>query len=42
MRYPFSPAVLDGLPEPIAEMIRGLEDRILEEICSRITIAGNC
>ena len=40
MRYPFSPAVLDGLPEPIAEMIRGLEDRILEEICSRITIAG--
>lgn len=40
MRYPFSPAVLDGLPEPLAELIRGLEDRLLEEICSRLVIAG--
>lgn len=40
MRYPFSPEVLDGLPEPFAELIRGLEDRLLEEICSRLNLAG--
>ena len=40
MRFPFSPEVLDGLPEPFAELIRGLEDRLLEEICSRLNVAG--
>lgn len=41
MRYPFQPDVLDSLPEPIAELIRGLEDRLIEEICSRLKIADN-
>lgn len=41
MRYPFQPEVLDSLPEPIAELIRGLEDRLIEEICSRLKIADN-
>lgn len=40
MRYPFSPEVLDGLPEPLSELIRGLEDRMLYEICSRLQVAG--
>jgi len=40
-RYPFSPEVLDSLPEPIAELIRGLEERLIEEICSRLKIADN-
>lgn len=38
-RYPFSPAVLDALPEELAELYRGLEDTLLEEICSRLRIA---
>lgn len=37
-RYPFSPAVLDALPEELAELFRGLEDELLREICSRLTI----
>lgn len=41
MRYPFQPDVLDSLPEPIAELIRGLEDRLIEEICSRLKIADS-
>lgn len=41
MKYPFQPDVLDSLPEPIAELIRGLEDRLIEEICSRLKIADN-
>ena len=36
MKYPFSPAVLDALPEPIAELFRGLEDRLLQEISWRL------
>lgn len=41
MKYPFQPSVLDSLPEPIAELIRGLEDRLIQEICSRLNIADN-
>lgn len=40
-KYPFSPALLDALPEPIAELFRGLELTLLEEICSRLKIADN-
>lgn len=39
-RYPFDPATLDALPEELAELYRGLEDTLLEEICSRLNIAG--
>lgn len=40
IRYPFDPALLDALPEELAELYRGLEDTLLEEICSRLEIAG--
>lgn len=40
MRYPFAPEVLDGLPEGIAELYRSLEATLLNEICSRLKIAG--
>ncbi len=40
-KYPFNPAVLDALPEPIAELFRGLELTLLKEICSRLKIADN-
>lgn len=39
-RYPFSPAILDALPEELAELFRGLELKLLEEICSRLKISG--
>lgn len=39
-RYPFDPATLDALPEEIDELYRGLEDTLLEEICSRLRISG--
>lgn len=38
-RYPFTPALLDALPEELAELFRGLELQLLEEICSRLKIA---
>lgn len=38
-RYPFSPDFLDALPEELAELFRGLEIKLLEEICSRLKIA---
>ena len=41
MKYPFSPAVLDSLPEPIAELFRGLEDRLLQEICWRLVVSDD-
>lgn len=40
MKYPFSPAVLDALPEELAELYRSLEMTLLDEICSRLNIAG--
>lgn len=38
-KYPFSPAVLDALPEELAELYRALENTLLDEICSRLKIA---
>lgn len=38
-RYPFSPEILDALPEELAELFRDLELKLLEEICSRLNIA---
>lgn len=40
MRYPFSPEVLNALPEEIAELYRNLENTLLEEICSRLKASG--
>ena len=37
-RYPFVPALLDALPEELAELFRGLEDTLLDEICSRLAL----
>lgn len=37
--YPFTPQLLDALPEELAELFRGLELKLLEEICSRLKIA---
>lgn len=39
-KYPFQPDILDALPEQVAELFRGLEDRLLEEICFRLKISG--
>lgn len=40
MRYPFQPDFLDALPEELAELFRGLEITLLEEICSRLKLSG--
>lgn len=37
--YPFSPQLLDALPEELAELFRSLETTILAEICSRLKAA---
>ena len=37
-RYPFAPELLDALPEDLAELFRGLEDTLLDEICSRLAL----
>ena len=37
-RYPFTPELLDALPEDLAELFRGLEDTLLDEICSRLAL----
>lgn len=39
VRYPFSPQILDALPEELTELFRDLELKLLEEICSRLRIA---
>lgn len=39
MKYPFTPEILDALPEELVELFRGLEITLLEEICSRLKIA---
>ncbi len=41
MKYPFTPELLDALPEELAELFRGLELTLLEEICSRLKIRDN-
>ena len=38
IHYPFTPALLDTLPEELAELFRGLEDTLLDEICSRLAL----
>ena len=38
-RYPFTPELLDSLPEELAELFRALEITLLEEICSRLKAA---
>lgn len=37
-RYPFSPELLDALPEELAELFRELENTLLIEICSRLKL----
>lgn len=39
MKYPFSPDVLDALPEELSELYRSLEAQLLDEICSRLNLA---
>lgn len=39
IRFPFQPDLLDALPEPIAELYRGLELKLLDEICSRLRVS---
>lgn len=41
MKYPFTPEILDAMPEELAELFRDLELKLLEEICSRLNIADN-
>lgn len=38
-KYPFTPELLDALPEELAELYRALENTLLDEICSRLVIA---
>lgn len=38
-RYPFTPELLDALPEELAELFRAIEITLLEEICSRLKAA---
>lgn len=38
MKYPFTPELLDALPEELAELYRALEDMLLDEICSRLKL----
>ena len=39
MKYPFTPELLDALPEELAELYRSLETALLEEICSRLNLS---
>lgn len=40
MKYPFSPAILDAMPEKLAELYRELEITLLEEISAQLVNAG--
>lgn len=40
-KYPFTPELLDVLPEELAELFRGLDLTLLKEICSRLKVSGN-
>ena len=40
MKYPFQPEILDALPEDLTELFRALEITLLDEICSRLKLAG--
>lgn len=39
MKYPFTPELLDSLPEELAELYRELELTLLVEICSRLKLS---
>lgn len=41
MKYPFTPEILDSMPEELAELYRNLENTLIEEICSRLKISGD-
>lgn len=36
MKYPFTPEILNALPEELSDLYRNLEDTLLIEICSRL------
>jgi len=38
-KYPFQPEFLDALPEEIVSIYLALEDKLLEEICSRLAVS---
>ena len=38
-KYPFTPEILDALPEELAKIYRALENTLLDEICSRLAFA---
>ena len=38
-KFPFTPEILDALPEELAELFSGLEIKLLREICSRLKLA---
>lgn len=40
MKYPFTPELLDAIPEELAELYRSLEATLLDEICSRMKLSG--
>ena len=40
MKYPFSPEILDAMPEELAELFRSLELTLLKEIAERLMAAG--
>ena len=40
MKYPFTPEILDAMPEALAELFRSLELTLLKEITERLLIAG--
>lgn len=40
LKWPFSPELLDALPEPLAELHRGLELKLLRDICERMNLSG--
>lgn len=39
-KYPFSPELLDALPEDFAELFRNLENTLLVKICEQLRIEG--
>lgn len=40
LKWPWTPELLDALPEPLAELHRGLELKLLREICERLNLSG--
>ncbi len=41
MKYPFSPDILNAMPEYLAELYRALELTLLEEVCKRLRVRDN-